>query len=58
MVNLDIKFNWLTHCEYICGKISKVTGIIIKSRKLFNEATLLFLYNSLTHSYISYCIHM
>ena len=58
MVILDNEFNWLTHCEYLCGKISKVTGIIIKSRKVCIEATLLFLYNSLTLSYISYCIHM
>ena len=37
--------------------MSKGIGIIIKSRKVFNEATLLSLYNSLILPYGSYCIH-
>ena len=46
-VILDNKLNWHAHCEYICGKMSKGIGIIIKARKVFNETTLLSLYNSL-----------
>ena len=55
---LDNKLNWHAHCEYICGKMSKGIGIIIKARKVFNEATLLSLYTSLMLPYLSYCIHV
>ena len=37
--------------------MSKGIGIIIKARKVFNETTLLSLYNSLILPYVSYCIH-
>ena len=57
-VILDNKLNWHAHCEYICGKISKGIGIIIKARKVFNETTLLSLNNSLILPYVSYCIHV
>ena len=57
-VILDNKLNWHAHCEYICGKMSKGISIIIKARKVFNEATLLSLYNSLILPYLSYCIHI
>ena len=40
-VILDNKLNWHAHCKYICGKMSKGIGIIIKARKVFNETTLL-----------------
>ena len=55
---LDNKLNWHAHCEYICGKMSKGIGIIIKARKVFNETTLLSLYNSLIMPYVCYCIHV
>ena len=57
-VILDNKLNWAAHCNYICCKMSKGIGIIIKARKVFNETTLLSLYNSLLLPYISYCIHV
>ena len=57
-VILDNKLNWHAHCEYICGKMSKGIGIIIKTRKVFNETTLLSRYNSLILPYVSYCIHV
>ena len=57
-VILDNNLNWAAHCNYICCKMSKGIGIIIKARKVFNETTLLSLYNSLILPYISYCIHV
>ena len=57
-VILDNKLNWHAHCDYICSKMSKGIGIIIKARNEFNEATLLSLYNSLILPYVSYCIHV
>ena len=55
-VILGNKLNWHAHCEYICAKMSECIGIIIKARKVFNETTLLSLYNSLILPYASYCI--
>ena len=55
---LDNKLNWHAHCEYICGKMPKGIGIIIKARKVFNETTLLSLYNSLILPYVSCCNHL
>ena len=57
-VILDNKLNWAAHCIYICCKMSKGIGIIIKVRKMFNETTLLSLYSSLILPYISYCIYI
>ena len=57
-VILDNKLIWAAHCNYICCKMSKGIGSIIKARKVFNETTLLSLYNSLVLPYISYCIHV
>ena len=57
-VVLDNELNWHAHCDYICSKMSKGIGIIIKARIVFNEATLLSLYNSLILPYVSYCIHV
>ena len=57
-VVLDNKLNWHAHCDYICSKMSKGIGIIIKARKGFNEATLLSLYNSLILPYVSFCIYV
>ena len=57
-VILDNKLNWHAHCDYICSKMSKGIGIIIITRKVFNEITLLSLYNSLILPYVSYCIHV
>ena len=59
-VILDNTLNWHAHCKYICGKMSKGIGIIIKSCRASNEATLLSLYNSLILPYISHCtcIHL
>ena len=54
----EVRQTWQAHCEYICGKMFKGIGIIIKARKVFNETTLLSLYNSLILPYVSYCIHV
>ena len=55
---IDNKFKWSKHLEYISNKISKGIGILTKVRSIFEETTLLSLYNSLILPYISYCIHV
>lgn len=57
-VIIDNKFKWSAHINYISTKISKGIGILIKVRKIFDESTLLSLYNSLILPYISYCIQV
>ena len=56
-VILDNKLDWHAHRDYICCKMSKGIGIIIKARKVFNAATLLSFDNSLILPYVSSCIH-
>ena len=55
---IDNKLNWSEHIKYTTKKISKGIGIIIKARKLFNQDTLLTLYNTMVLPFISYCIHV
>ena len=57
-VIIDNKLNWSQHINYIKNKIAKSVGIIVKARKVFDQPTLLSLYNSLIYPYISYCIHV
>ena len=57
-VIMDCQLNWSEHIKYICNKISKSVGIIIKTRKVFDTATLTALYYSLIYPYLSYCIHI
>ena len=57
-VIIDNKLKWSAHISYISKKISKGIGIILKSRKVFSNETLLSLYHTLVYPYLSYCIHV
>ena len=57
-VIIDNKLKWSAHISYINKKISKGIGIILKSRKVFSNETLLSLYHTFVYPYLSYCIHM
>ena len=57
-VIIDNKLNWSHHINYISSKVSKGIGIIIKGRKVFDQATLLSLYNTMVYPYLSYCVHV
>ena len=50
---MDCQLNWSEHIKYICNKISKAVGIMIKTRKVFDIATLTSLYYSLIYPYLS-----
>ena len=58
MILDNSKLQRYVHCDYIWGKISKDIAIIIKTRKVFDEATLWSLYNILILPYVNYCIHV
>ena len=54
-VILDDKLLWKSHIEYICNKISKGMGILIKARKVLGTGALVTLYNTLVKPYFTYC---
>ena len=54
-VFIDNSLTWKTHINYICKKVSKVIGIIFRSRFFLTEKTLLSLYYTLVYPYLSYC---
>ena len=57
-VIIDSQITWKNHINYICGKIAKGIGIIIKARKLLDRETLLTLYYSFIYPYLQYCNHV
>ena len=54
-VIIDCNLTWKYHISYVCSKISKNIGILIKSRKLFDTNTLLTLYYSFIYPYLLLC---
>ena len=57
-VIIDCNLTWKYHDNYVCSKICKNIGILIKSRKIFNMDTLLTLYYSFIYPYLNYCVHL
>ena len=57
-VVIDNRFKWPSHLGHISNKISKGIGVITNVRKLFDQTTLMSLYNSLILPYIMYCAHV
>ena len=57
-VIINNQLNWKNHLDYICTKIAKNIGIILKARHVFEKHTLLSLYYSLIYPYLTYCIQV
>ena len=57
-VYIDNKLTWKKHIEYICGKVSRGIGIILRARHLLNHSALKTLYYSFVYPYFSYCNHV
>ena len=57
-VIINNPLNWKNHLDYICTKIAKNIGIILKARHVFEKHTLLSLYYSLIYPYLTYCIQV
>jgi len=53
---IDSNLDWKHHIDHIGLKISKIIGLIAKLRHLVPIQTLLLIYNSLIHPYLSYGI--
>lgn len=54
-VIIDDRLIWDEHIKYICNKLSKSIGILIKVRHCLPPKTLVTLYYSLIYPYITYC---
>ena len=57
-VIMDSRLKWVDHISYIRKKLSKNVGILNKLRKVLNTPSLLQLYYSFIHPYISYCLEI
>ena len=57
-VQIDSNLTWKNHIAYICNKVAKNVGILIRTRKVFNSVTMRMLYYSMIYPYLSYCIHV
>ena len=57
-VIIDCNLTWKYHVNYVCSKISKNIGILIKPCKIVNMDTLLTLYYSFIYPYLNYFGHL
>ena len=57
-VIIDSQLTWKEHINYICSKVAKGVGIIIRARKLLDKDTLMTLYYSFVYPYLQYCNHV
>ena len=57
-VIIDNKLKWSAHIMYISKKIAKGIGTLLKSRKVFDNDTLLSLYHTFVYPYLHYYIHV
>ena len=52
----DKDLNWKPHIDYVCQKVSKSCGSLVKLRNLVDVETLREVYHALIHSYLRYGI--
>ena len=52
-VIIDDKLNWKPHIRYICTKVAKGFGAILKARKVFDRETLSTLYHTSVYAYLN-----
>ena len=57
-VFIDNTLSWKPHIRYICTKVAKQIGVILKARKVFDPETLSTLYYTFVYLYLNYCIHV
>ena len=56
IIDKDNKLTWSAHIMYISKKIAKGIGILLKSRKVFDND--ISLYHIFVYPYLHYCIHV
>ena len=54
-VIIDNKLNWRDHVSFVCRKVARGLGVIIKARKVLQKGSLISLYYSFIYPYLIYC---
>ena len=54
-VYIDDKLNWRDHVSFVCRKVARGLGVIIKARKILKKESLISLYYSFIYPYLIYC---
>ena len=54
-VIIDDKLNWRDHMSFVCRKVARGIGVIIKARKVLEKESLISLYYSFIYPYLIYC---
>ena len=54
-VIIDDKLNWRDHVSFVCRKVARGLGVIIKARKVLQKESLISLYYSFIYPYLIYC---
>ena len=52
------KLNWRDHVSFVCRKVARGLGVIIKARKVLQKESLISLYHSFIYPYLIYCNKM
>ena len=52
---VDDKLNWKDHVSFVCRKVARGLGVIIKARKVLRNESLKNLYYSFIYPYLIYC---
>ena len=54
-VIIDNKLNWRDHVSFVCRKVARGLGVIIKAREVLQKGSLISLYYSFIYPYLIYC---
>ena len=54
-VVIDNKLSWKDHISFVCRKVARGIGVIIKARKVLHNESLKCLYYSFIYPYMIYC---
>ena len=54
-VIIDNRLNWRDHESFVCRKVARGLGVIIKARKVLQKGSLISLYYSFIYPYLIYC---
>jgi hypothetical protein len=57
-VLIDSCLTWEQHIHVVKSKVAKGIGIICKARKILDERTLITLYYSMIHPFLTYCVEV
>ena len=54
-VIIDNKLSWKDHISFVCRKVARGIGVIIKARKVLHSESMKWLYYSFIYPYMIYC---